>query len=43
MRFIDRQGKEVADGTKCMAVRNNRDGSSAVYFNSEEDLKRTDR
>jgi hypothetical protein len=36
MRFIDREGKEVPNGTKCLAVRNNGDGSSTIY--SEEDL-----
>jgi hypothetical protein len=39
MRFIDRQGKEVPQGTKCLAVRNNGDGSSTIYSKSEEDLK----
>jgi hypothetical protein len=39
MRFVDRQGKEVINGTKCLAVRNNRDGSSTVYAASEEDMK----
>lgn len=38
MRFIDRQGKEVPNGTKCLAVRNNGDGTSTIYSRSEEDL-----
>ncbi|MDB5596262.1 MAG: hypothetical protein JWM36_3223 [Hyphomicrobiales bacterium] len=39
MRFIDREGKEVQQGAKCLAVRDNGDGSTTVYFKSEEDLK----
>ena len=39
MRFIDRQGKEVPNGIKCLAVRKNGDGSSTIYSKSDEDLK----
>lgn len=38
MRFIDRQGKEVPQGTRCAAVRNNGDGSSTIYIKSKADL-----
>ncbi len=38
MRFIDRQGREVPNGTKCLIVRNNGDDSSTVYYTSDEDL-----
>jgi hypothetical protein len=35
MRFIDRQGKEVPNGTKCIAVRDNGDGTSTCYSGSD--------
>jgi hypothetical protein len=38
MRFVDRQGKEVPNGTKCLAVRKNGDESTTIYYKSEEDF-----
>jgi hypothetical protein len=34
-RFIDRQGKEVPNGTKCLAVHKNKNSSMTVYHKSE--------
>jgi hypothetical protein len=39
MRFVDREGKEVPNGTKCLAVHDNGDGTITVYRKSEDDLK----
>jgi len=39
MRFVDRNGKDVSDGTRCLAVRNNGDGTSTIYaFNDLDTL-----
>jgi hypothetical protein len=38
MRFLDRHGTEFSNGTKCLAAHNNGDGTSTIYFKTEEDL-----
>lgn len=34
MRFVDRQGKDVPNGTRCLAVHDNGDGTTTIYYKS---------